>query len=198
MVPAFKSLLYELDASLRRYNPSAYETLRPPLPEQEIDRHLEELGIADEQVKVLYSWKSSGANDDEVSMTSVGGLLGFDDIETWKGYLSDTCDPCLVPLFGNDSDGYLFNTRKGPHYGKLYFFSVSCLYIDHPISIFDSLPAMVQTLIEAYEQGVYESGADGWLEIDSRRFTDIALRMSPEAAFWKEHDPLMWEEWYAV
>ena len=50
----FKSLLAELDAVLRKYNPIEYKKLQPPLSDEEIEKKLSELGINNPNVKAFF------------------------------------------------------------------------------------------------------------------------------------------------
>jgi hypothetical protein len=185
----FKSLLQELDATLRQFNMPAYENLLPPLPDEEIDRNLKELGIEDEDVKALFQWKSGMRDEDGPLMMEFGGLITFDSIKSSIAF-NKYYDPLLKPLISdNGEEMLLFNTKRGPHYGKLYLYSVLPLYIDYLVSYYDSLTAMVNTIIDGYkdEALVYDEERD-WLDEDSRKFDKIAKNYNKNCVFWTDHD----------
>ena len=73
----FKTLLKELDATLRKYNIHEYEKLQPSLSDIEIDEYLEEIGIADENIKSLFQWKNGEREDSYCQMMEYGACNLF-------------------------------------------------------------------------------------------------------------------------
>ena len=93
----------------------------------------------------------------------------------------------------------LFNTKLGKHYGKLYFYSVPYLYIDYPISYYDSLAAMIQTTIDAYKLKIYSyDDKEIWLYVDNQKFNELAKKNNGNSTYWTEHDTFREEEWYEI
>lgn len=194
-----KLLLAELDTVLRKYNMVEYLKLQPPLPDEEIDKYFEELGINDEELKALYQWKNGEQADSYCELMIKGGLQSLQEI---KNYLSfdNLYDTDLLEIISdNGEEALLFNKRQGPHYGKLYFYSISSLYIEHPISYFDSINAMLRTTIEAYKEEAYQYDDKArWLNIDRSKFATIAKKFNTNSRYWTKHDPLRYEEWYEI
>jgi hypothetical protein len=195
----FKMLLDKLDAALREYNPIAYENLRPPFPDAVIDKNLGELGISDENVKALFQWKGGMKYENGCRMMLFGGLLTFDSIKESIEF-NEYYDPLLIPLISdNGEEMLLFNSKPGSHYGKLYFYSVPELYIEHPVSYYDSLNTMVQTTIKAYSKKAYEYNTDrNRLDIEGHKFDEIAKNYNKNCVYWTTYNPLKWEEWYEI
>ena len=195
---SFESLILEFDATLQQYNMATYQNLLPPLSDEEMDKNLKELGINDENVKSLFQWKS-GMRDSKLSqMMDYGSLLKFDDIK----YLVSSnkyYDKHLVPLISeNGEEIILFNTNPGPHYGKLYLFSVAQLYIDYPVSIYCSLPSMLETTVELYRTGGYQyDSKDNWLTIDFDKYNTVAQKLNTGCVYWTEHDEVI-PDWYEI
>jgi len=196
---SFETLLQKFDATLLRHNMAAYENLLPPLSDQEIDKGLKEIGIDDENVKALFQWKSGMENNRLCQMMDYGGLLSFDSIK-YQISVNKYYDPRLVPLISdNGEEMLLFNTNPGPHYGKLYLFSVPQLYIDYPVSIYDSLPAMLETTIELYDTGAFKyDRAENWLDINFDEYYLITKKHNKDCVFWTEHDEVIWKDWYQI
>jgi len=195
----FKSLLQELDATLRQYNMPAYENLLPPLPDTEIDKNLQELGIDDEDLKALFQWKSGMGDENGPLMMNFGGLITFGSIKESIDF-NEYFDPLLIPLISdNGEEMLLFNSKPGPHYGKLYLFSIAMLLIEHPMGYYDSLTAMVKTTIQAYKENIYkyEKGSN-MVDIDFDKFFTIAKINNPNSIYWTEPDPHNEEEWYEI
>ncbi|OIQ97454.1 hypothetical protein GALL_204640 [mine drainage metagenome] len=196
----FKSLLQELDTTLRNYNIVEYNKLQPPLPDKEIDKSLKDLGIIDENVKALFQWKNGEKEDSYCQMMECGGLLSLQEIkEDKESYLSDCYASSFIPIISEGEQKILFNNKSGSHYGKLYLYSVPCLYIDYPISYYDSLETMVTTIIEAYKKNAYAYNLESnWLDIDHEKFREIAKKNNKKSTYWKKHNPLAEEEWYEI
>ncbi len=55
---------------------------------------------------------------------------------------------------------------------------------EHPVE-FSSLGAMVNTLVEAFDQGVIDVGTDGHLDMDFRVFYDLAETHNPDVESWR-------------
>ncbi|MDE3145179.1 MAG: hypothetical protein KGL19_13560 [Bacteroidota bacterium] len=197
---SFKLLLQELDTTLRTYNIVEYHKLQPPLPDKEIEKKLNDLGIIDENVKALFQWKNGEKEDSYCQIMECGGLLSLQEIkEDKKSYLSDCYAPTFIPIVSEGEQKILFNNKQGSHYGKLYFYSVPCLYINHPISYYDSLESMLRTTIEAYKNKAYKYDVkNNWLDIDRDLFDLIAKKINIKSAYWKKHNPLQEEEWYEI
>jgi hypothetical protein len=195
---SFESFILELDATLQQYNVATYQNLLPSLSDEEIDKGLQELGINDENIKSLFRWKS-GIRDSKLSqMMDYGSLLKFDEIK----YLISSnkyYDKCLVPLISeNGEEILLFNTNPGPHYGKLYLFSVAQLYIEYPVSIYCSLSSMLETTIELYRTGGYQyDSKDNWLTIDFDKYDIVAKKLNTGCVYWTEHDEVI-PDWYEI
>ncbi len=194
-----KLLLKELDSVLRKYNMSEYLKLQPPLSDEEIDKYFEEFGIADEDLKALFQWKNGEQVESYCQLMDNGGIQSLQEIKNYLSFDKPYDSDLLEIISDNGEEALLFNKRKGPHYGKLYFYSVPCLYIEHPISYFDSINAMLQTTIEAYKEGVYQyDSEERWLNIDLKKFAVIAKKINPNSRYWIKHNPLLNEEWYEI
>ncbi len=196
---SFKSLIEKLDSTLRKYNPAAYANLGDPISSEEIEGNLREIGITDENVKALFAWKMSLKDEHGPTIMPEGALMDFDLIK----YTIDTntfYDNALIELFNNFEIGLLFNIKPGPHYGKLYYRSTPELFIKYPVSCYESLPALITTVIEAYEKGayVYDAEAGDWLEVDYEILEPIAKKHNPACVYWKSFDPLRHKEWYEI
>ena len=195
----FTSLLQELDGTLRHYNMAAYENLLPPLPDTEIDKNLKELGIYDADLKALFQWKSGMRDEHGPLMMQHGGLITFDSIKSSIDF-NEYYDPHLIPLISdNGEEMQLFNSKPGQHYGKLYLFSVPTLYIEHPVSYYDSLASMVKTTIVAYKEKAYEYDQESdWLDMNIDKFYAIAKRHNTHSVYWTIFNKLKWREWYEI
>jgi len=196
----FESLLVELDAVIRQYNPEAYRNLLPPLPAEIVEKELGNIGIYDKNVRLLFHWKSGMKDEGGPLFMEHGGLITFDSIKESNDF-NQHYDPLLIPLISdNGEDMLMFNTNAGAHYGKMYLFSVPLLLVKHPISYYDSLTTMVKTTIEAYRERAYQYDEDdnGCLSINLDKFSPIARKYNPNSAYWTERKNKKWTEYYEI
>ena len=89
------------------------------------------------------------------------------------------------PVFtGGGGDHILMDLNKNKPSENLFIISPS-LFISKPITIYDSLERLFETVLVTYENnGYYFSGNS--LEIDFEIETQIATELNPKSKFWKE------------
>jgi hypothetical protein len=186
----FEILLKEFDAVLRKYNPSNYAKLQDPLPDVQIDEFMKANGITEKAFRMLYQWKN-GVNflkPMRCFIADWGAFLSIESIaRSIKRQAEDSSwNSSFIPLMWNNSgDCLLFNNEKGKDHGRIHLFSVAMLYIDAPISMFDSIETMVQTYVEAYKQGgfVY-SDEYGGLDIEEDEYYKIGGELNKQSKYW--------------
>ena len=188
---SFKLLLEKFDVTLRKYNLDNYKKLQPPLPENEIDNYLNELGVKDENFKLLFCWKNGfdfrTEGKTRTQMFNFGTLLTLQYILEYKNDDPDFWEKTYIPLIStNDGDCLLFNNKKGKDYGKIHLYSPALLFIDNPISCYDSIYTMIETTIKAYEKKilVYDPD-DNWLEENVKEFHILAKKYNQLSDYWK-------------
>src|ERR1051326_1362091 len=102
---SFKTLLKEFDLCLQKYNPIAYRTLPPPLPDDKIDFYLNELGISDEDFRLLYKWKDGldfANGGDQYEIFSHGTLQGLRySVEMGNDFWDETFVPLVSTNVGD-------------------------------------------------------------------------------------------------
>ncbi len=194
----FKALISELDSVLKTYNPVEYKKLQPPLPDDCVNKYLNEINITDQCFKALFQWKNGEEDSSYCQMTSDGGLQSLETIMQSKMFDKPYADSFIEVLSDNGEQSVLFNNRPGKHYGQLYFYSIG-LYMKYPISYYDSLETMIQTIIKAYTTGAYEyNNEKQFLNVNFDSFSLIAKQFNKSSIFWKAHNPLKWEDWYDI
>ena len=190
---SFKLLLEKFDVTLRKYNLPNYEKLYPPLSDKEIDTRLNELGINDKNFKSLFTWKNGYDPDQNVNVLcqvfEFGALLSLDAIkDTVNANKNDARwdNQLLIPLVTDSTGQYiLFNNEPGNDYGKLYLYSASLLVAIETIGYYDSISAMIETTIEAYEQGIQKyDEVEDWLDTDIKGYRKIATKYNVHSKYW--------------
>jgi len=83
-------------------------------------------------------------------------------------------DPILIDL-----------SKKSNTFGQIFFFSPGTLIME-PISIYDSLSSMLETIIECYRKRVYTLSEEGILQTDDDKEVEISSRINKNSDYWKE------------
>lgn len=192
---SFDLILNKLDSTLQRYNLVNYEKLESSLPTNETEFYLNKLNITDSDFRSLYYWKNGyNVNKNVNNICSVLEYGTFMSLESvYNTFLKNKTgsgrwdSPSLIPFITDSTGQYiLFNNRNGANYGKLYLYSASILVAIDTISYYDSISSLLQTTIEAYEKGILKYiETEDWLDIDVRKFRDIAVKYNFNSKFWK-------------
>lgn len=195
----FNSLIKKIDEILATQNPVEYEKLQPPLSDEEIERKSIEIGVESVKFKSIYQWKNGEEDDTYCEIMKYGSFLSLNSIAELKKSSMYEYNPSFIPLISEGEQMLLFNTNSGKHFGKIYLYSVPQLYIDYPISFYDSLEAMITTTIEAYQNKIYFYDFDEKeLKINTKEFKELAKSLNQDSAYWTKHDTLRYEEWYEM
>jgi hypothetical protein len=57
--------------------------------------------------------------------------------------------------------------------------------ITHPVE-FESLSAMMATVAQGFERGIFYVDSNGYLEMDDLAFGELAAEMNPRVDYWRE------------
>lgn len=186
-------LITEFDKILKINNAVNYQKLYPPVAVEEIDYYFHELGIKDEYLRSLYSWK--GGYDPDKVPGDLCQIMEFDvflSLEAITAHVKankthESWDDKFIPLVTDTTGQFLlFSTEKNVDYGKLLLYSTSLL-IQKPISFYDSVYTMIETTIEEYKQEalVYNQKED-WLDCDFKKIRTIAGKINLNSDYWKK------------
>jgi hypothetical protein len=187
----FKLLLAQFDNTLKQFNLSNYEKLYSPLSNKEVVYQLQQLGVNNENLTSLFNWKNGydPAKDAEnlCQIFDIGTLLSIEFIiEIQKMWAGIYWTNYFIPLITDSTGQYiLYNNKRGLNYGKLYLYSTS-MFGDELVGYYDSIYAMINTTVEAYEQNIftYDPVRD-WLDIDYNKYHSVAKKINNNSKFWK-------------
>lgn len=189
----FNALLETFDASLRKFNLTNYERLYAPLSDVEINDYLEQLNINNENFKLLFTWKNGYDPNQKTKVlcqvVDYGTLLSLQSIVRsldanksigrWEDH--------FIPLITDSTGQYLLfnNNKDSSDFGKLHLYSASLLFVEEPVSYYDSIFTFIETTIEAYEVGALKYDAqEDWLNKDVYRIREIAKRINVNSEYW--------------
>jgi hypothetical protein len=189
----FEYTLEKFEDVLKHQFPDLHEKLVPPTNEYEGALLGENLKFQDEY-KILYNWHNGvyGITEENItnlSFFSFGIFLPF-EIALWT-YVNVTTSVCelsenLFPVFSSTvGDDYLIDINiHSRTYGNIFFYSPSLLIIE-PITIFESLETLFESLLEGYSTGCYEYNIESGLAIESKIERAIFKKNNPVAEYWK-------------
>ncbi len=187
---SFNLLLKEFDLILTKYNTINYRKLKDSLPNDEVLSYLNKLKVIDSNFKSLYNWKNGNdVNDIAVMRCQIfnfGSMISLNSISFFMNTSELYWDPFFIPLVANgDGDYLLYNNENESDHGKLHLFSPSLLFIEEPITYYDSISSLLETTIEAYKQSalIYDSKED-WLDIDIDKYYEIAKQINIKSKYW--------------
>lgn len=193
-------MLFEFDRELQENNHLEYQKLQPPLSEIEIRRHLRTVALDDTDLLDLYMWKNGARSEHSCRIIKEGVFLPLEEFVNNVQDDENDYDPALFTLVDDVEEKFLINAKRDSvHFGKIYLYSIPALYIDFPISIYDSGAALIETNTLAYKKGIckYDLSTRS-MTCNNKRFKELAREINKQSMYWKEHDPLNEEEWYEI
>jgi len=91
----------------------------------------------------------------------------------------------MMPRMGLEDPILIDLSKKSKTFGQIFFDSPA-LFITEPISIYDSLSSMIETIIECYRKGVYTFSDEGILQTDDDKEVEISSRINKNSDYWKD------------
>lgn len=186
---SFKILLDEFDTVLKKKNLSNYNKLGEPLPLKVIDEYFEKLNFHNLDLHLLYEWKNGF--DDSISgscdITDFGPFLSLESIIKGTGLNSEykLWPECFIPFINDFSGSWLLlNNQLDFVDEQIYLYSPSLLFVE-PITYFDSVYSMVETIIEAYNQNIFEyDPVSDFLDYDVPKFRKLGKAINKKSKYW--------------
>jgi hypothetical protein len=144
----------------------------------------------------LYGWRNGLPNDEKI-IHKLGESYLFNlgifqslnsSILTYQRGANKRWDEGYFPIFASGSgEFYLLDCRSNSHsHGVIYYDSPSDYMFDGLISIYDSLPLLIQTITECYNTKTYyfETG-NSFLQINDEAERKISSAINPNADYWR-------------
>ncbi len=187
-------LIKEFEATLKKYNLLNYEKLYNPLPEENLNNYLNQLGINDTRFKELFQWRNGF--DIDINPNNICQIFEMDtflSLETIARKMAVNENYKLwaaffIPLMANSTGEYiLFNSNfNSSSYGQLYLYSESLLIFE-PVSCYDSISSLINITIVAYKEGIFKyDPIDDWLDINILKYNELARRLNKDAKYWTQ------------
>jgi|UPI00057CAD0F cell wall assembly regulator SMI1 len=145
------------------------------------------LHVSDELI-ALYSWHNGTHADEETVLGDMHIMPGYyflsleEALATYDEFVNTlNKNPAWFPLLSDGAGGYAFLDCSASETQPIYDFMFD--EPDHKV-IFCSIEDMLRTFAEAYVRGVFFVGEDGFLDMDSSEYDELAAEMNPNANYW--------------
>jgi len=188
---SFNLLLQKFDSILKEYNINNYRKLKNPLDDKEIDSYLKELKVTDLNFKLFYSWKNGNEIDDlwniRCQVFDFGSMITLNSIIKLRNKPDLYWNNFFIPIIATGDGDYLLynNNDEANDYGKLHLFSPSLLFIEEPVSYYDSIFSLLETTMEAYKRSILKYDTkENWLDIDIKKYHEVAKRINVKSKYW--------------
>jgi hypothetical protein len=163
--------------------------LLPGIPAETIRQRFRDIGLeATEGLVTLYKWRGGtrvepGTPLDDVHFFPGYWFLSFDDALANYVTLRDDgrWDPAWFPVFANGG-GDLYAVWIQDRAERVVGFLVD--QPDHPVE-YQNLQAMLETLADCFDDGVFFIDKRGYLEMNDVRHAEFARRHSPDVDLWR-------------
>jgi hypothetical protein len=190
-----ENLLIEFEHTLKENNAESLKAFQSGLTNDEISYWLSKIEVlSDEKLHTLYSWHNgikydSGWTVGEFNFFSLGVMLSLEDVIHHANILKESISiesKLLLPLFASGNGDYVLYQAdiKSNDFGILFLHAPMLTLSERPVSIYDSLEALLKTVIESYKQGAYRIGGDGQLSVDYELEQQVSRTINKDADFW--------------
>ncbi len=142
------------------------------------------------ELEAIYGWRNGTASDSPASLDDIQLFPGFyllsleDSVTNYRTFVvDDRWTTGWLPVFANGGGDFYVVDLSPSGVGVVRHFWID--EAEHPIE-FSSLSAMMATLAQGFERGVFYVDPNGYLEMDDMVFGGLATEMNPDVAYWRE------------
>lgn len=190
--------LNEINKYLVQSEAYVLDFLLPGISKDEINTQLENIKIKlPDDVYQLYQWRNGIANiyDHNFNHETFFNFGIFYSLQSAiELYKTDSLankywDEIFFPLFTNGGGDFLLVNvdEQSKEYGFVYLYSPMINLSTDPISIYDSVSTMLDTILLSYQKRAYFY-VDRELEDNSKLESEIAKSLNPQSLFWHLDD----------
>ncbi len=138
----------------------------------------------------LYGWHNGTSSASSASLDDIQIFPGFhflsleDAVTNYRAFGSDPrWSPGWLPVFANGGGDFYVVDLSLAGDGQVRHFWIDAA--DHPVE-FSSVTAMMRTLAQGFERGIFYVDANGYLSMKDLVFGQLSTEMNPEVAYWRE------------
>jgi len=192
---ATAAILRTLEQALQQFHPALLQKLNAGISDDEVERLTSKYEVTPtDELYDLFMWKN-GANrgndssTDDLLMFPDGAMFSLSDAGNTFDLLSITKDlfePSYFPLFSGGNDNLLLIDldSSSPTFKAISLYSPALLGNSTPMTIYDSLPSLIETAVIGYRQGAFSVDQD-ILQVDADKHYKIASSINPNSQYWQ-------------
>lgn len=183
--------LATIEAALGRLGREALlQSLQSGLPADAVRSTLDSTGLASTpDLEAVYGWRNGTAPDSPASLDDIQLFPGFhllsleDAVTNYREFVTDErWTPGWLPVFANGGGDFYVVDLSTTGAGDVRHFWID--ESEHPVE-YSSLSAMMATLAQGFERGIFFVDPDGYLEMDDLVFGGLATELNPGIAHWR-------------
>lgn len=193
-------LFNEFENLLKEKKLNALDLLQQGKSIEVIKNALGTIGISNEDLVNLYSWRDGISSTDfygktieelemfpDVIMPSLNDAIGYFSLYVIE---KSAWGKFLFPVFTNGGgDFLLLNIDSGnQEFGMIYLYSPSLLLSEDPMTIYDSLEFFFLTMNECLKEGIYIPGSNGSLDVDYDIKYKVSAEINVRSDYWKNYN----------
>lgn len=190
--------LNEINKYLIQSQAYVLDFLLPGIDKDEIKKQVQEVKIKlPDEIYQLYQWRNGigdiyAHNFNHEAFFEFGifySLQSAIDLYQDHGITNKYWDDIYFPLFTNGGGDFLLVNiaEQSNEYGFIYLYSPAINLSISPVSMYDSISTMLDTILLSYQKGAYFY-IDRELEENSGVLFEIAQELNPQSTFWQLDD----------
>lgn len=187
---SIKQLIIQYEKLLSDKKANVLKSLQKGLKEKEILFAIKSTSIPN-NVKSMYESRngipdSSDLPIEELEYFPDGIMLSLDSAIENFNITRNGVKKSLFPLF-TDGGGSLFlieTDSKDENYLMILYYSPSLLLSENPVTIYDSLEKLFETIVKCLVSGAYFINENGTFEVDYDLKYEISEEMNPNSKYW--------------
>lgn len=189
--------LREFEILLKEKKPEILELLQPGKSVEAIQTALGAIGISNDDLISLYTWRDGTSKKDlsektieELELYPSTIMLSLDDALSYFFLYAKERSRWSISYFPVFMDGggdfLLLNIDSNDQrFGMLYLYSPSLLLSEQPMTIYDSMEYFFLTMNQCLMEGLYTSDDKKNLEVDYDIKYKVSAEINVKSDFWK-------------
>lgn len=189
------AILKTLEQTLQQFHPALLQKLNAGISDDEVERLTSKYEVTPvDELYDLFMWRNGAKRDNGSSIDSLlifpnGAPFSLSDAGDTYDLLSITkhlFEPNYFPLFSGDDDNLLLIDldSSSPTFKTISLYSPTLLGNSTPMTIYDSIPSMIETAVMGYHQNAFWVN-DDVLQVNSDTHYRIASSINPNSQYWQ-------------
>ena len=184
-------ILNEIEKSLQQLDHPCVEYLNSGISSQQIQELFEEIPLQSTQdLRSLYSWRNGSKDCEGITLGELAFFPGFylmsleESIQTYLELRArNVWDKSWFLIFASGGgDFYAMNLAPEVQGEMIGYY----IYEEEPQIEYQSLESLLITFKACYKQGIIFRNERGYLDMDYRKYAEIAHEINPDVKIWLE------------